>query len=297
MSQDVLQPKGEHNMSRIQVFSHSHFGKIEVAVIDGKKHIEAIPCAKALGYANPRKAIIDHCRYVTKRDVPHPQSPNKTIEKNFIPEGDLYRLIVRSNLPEAELFERWVFDKVLPSIMETGYYISAIELARRDEQVDRLEDELHLLRQQVAGLRNGHGSFQLWDVAQQFRKNGIGDGNTHKTVQMLIEHGLLLKDTSVKKRGLYRPFLKDIRAGYFDHELTNNGQPVPVWQSQITVTAKGMDWIINTFLSLRNKKWAKERPMIGYSREVQRRIAGLSPEVGGAVLVNDPCGSRVVWVD
>ena len=29
---------------------------------------------------------------------------------NFIPEGDLYRLIVRST-PEAERFERWVFDE------------------------------------------------------------------------------------------------------------------------------------------------------------------------------------------
>ena len=41
---------------------------------------------------------------------------------NFIPEGDLYRLIVRSNLPEAERFERWVFDEVLPSIRKFGLY-------------------------------------------------------------------------------------------------------------------------------------------------------------------------------
>ena len=39
---------------------------------------------------------------------------------NFIPEGDLYRLIVRSQLPTAECFERWGFDEVLPAIRKHG---------------------------------------------------------------------------------------------------------------------------------------------------------------------------------
>ncbi len=41
---------------------------------------------------------------------------------NFIPKGDVYRLIARSRLPEAAKFERWVFDEVLPSIRATGGY-------------------------------------------------------------------------------------------------------------------------------------------------------------------------------
>lgn len=40
----------------------------------------------------------------------------------LIPEGDVYRLVVRSKLPSAEKFENWVFDEVLPSIRETGSY-------------------------------------------------------------------------------------------------------------------------------------------------------------------------------
>ena len=42
---------------------------------------------------------------------------------NLIPEGDIYRLIVGSKLPEAEKFERWVFDEVLPQIRQTNGYI------------------------------------------------------------------------------------------------------------------------------------------------------------------------------
>ncbi len=55
--------------------------------------------AAALGYSNPRDAIIRHCRYVVKRDAPHPQSLDRKISMTFIPEGDLYRLIVHSKLP------------------------------------------------------------------------------------------------------------------------------------------------------------------------------------------------------
>lgn len=43
-----------------------------------------------------------------KHDIPHPQSKTKTIKVNIIPEGDIYRLISNSELPEAEKFESWV---------------------------------------------------------------------------------------------------------------------------------------------------------------------------------------------
>lgn len=56
--------------------------------------------------------------------LPHPQNEKKVIQKNFIPEGDLYRLIAKSQLPAAEQFERWVFDEVLPDIRKHGMYAS-----------------------------------------------------------------------------------------------------------------------------------------------------------------------------
>lgn len=117
--------------NQLNMVQHDEFGKLEILVIDNKPFFPATECAKILGYSNPHKAIADHCRSLTKREVPHPQSPNRTIFVNFIPEGDLYRLIVRSKLPAAERFERWVFDEVLPSIREHGAYIT-------EEQLDNL---------------------------------------------------------------------------------------------------------------------------------------------------------------
>src|SRR5690625_3092171 len=111
-------------MNQLKTFNHNQFGKLEVLILDGKEYFPATDMARKLGYSNPHKAVIDHCKYLTKREVPHPQSVYKTIEKNFIPESDLYRLIISSKLPKAEEFEKWVFEEVLPSIRKHGAYMT-----------------------------------------------------------------------------------------------------------------------------------------------------------------------------
>ena len=111
-------------MNQMEIFKNPEFGSIRVIEEDGKYLFSGLDVANALGYSNSRASISRHCRYVTKRDVPHPQSPEQTIRMTFIPEGDVYRLIVHSRLPSAERFERWVFDEVLPSIRRHGAYIT-----------------------------------------------------------------------------------------------------------------------------------------------------------------------------
>ena len=59
----------------IKTFINDEFGNMRTVIHDEKVLFCASDIAKSLGYRNPRKAISDHCRYVTKRDVPHPQSP------------------------------------------------------------------------------------------------------------------------------------------------------------------------------------------------------------------------------
>ena len=109
-------------MNEMQVFQNSEFGELGVLEIEGKPWFPATACAKILGYAKPHNAISQHCRYSLKQGVPHPQNPGKIVEMNFIPEGDLYRLITHSKLPGAERFEKWGFDEVLPTIRRTGGY-------------------------------------------------------------------------------------------------------------------------------------------------------------------------------
>lgn len=102
--------------------SNSEFGKLEILMEDGKELFPAAECAKMLGYERPWDAISRHCRYTVKRSIPHPQNPGKHLIVNYIPEGDLYRLIIRSRLPAAQKFEKWLFDEVLPELRRTGGY-------------------------------------------------------------------------------------------------------------------------------------------------------------------------------
>lgn len=82
-----------------------------------------------LGYVNPRDAISKHCKVggVAKRDTPT-TSGNQEI--TFINEPNLYRLIIKSCKPEAERFEAWVFEEVLPQIRKTGSYSQNVEEIR-----------------------------------------------------------------------------------------------------------------------------------------------------------------------
>lgn len=109
-------------MNDIAIFEHHEFGRVRTLIEDGEVLFAGIDVAYALGYDQPRKAIERHCRYGMKRTVPHPQSQDKTIEMNFIPESDLYRLVFRSKLPDAEKFTNWVVEEVLPTLRKTGTY-------------------------------------------------------------------------------------------------------------------------------------------------------------------------------
>ena len=96
-----------------------------------------------LCYQNSRKALQDHCKEagVTKRYTPT-TSGNQEI--TFINEPNLYRLIIKSLKPEAERFEAWVFEEVLPQIRKTGSYsqntheIRPLEITLKVQMLDNL---------------------------------------------------------------------------------------------------------------------------------------------------------------
>lgn len=155
-------------MNELQVFQNSQFGNLEILTIEGKEWFPAIKVAEILGYTNPRKAIRDHTkeRGVTIRSVI--DKLGRKQNKKFIDEGNLYRLITRSKLPQVDEFEEWVFEEVLPQIRRTGTYSinpTIQELANNPElikmlveQIARLNDsttnqskDLDYLKQAVTG--------------------------------------------------------------------------------------------------------------------------------------------------
>ena len=136
-------------MKKLQLFISKEFGEIRGMEVNGKPYVVASDVAKALGYAKPNNAILQHCKYTLKWGIPHPQSNSKTIEVNMIPEGDVYRLIIKSKLPSAQKFEEWVMDEVLPEIRRTGGYIDE---GATQQQLEQLQQKISkLLNYKIKG--------------------------------------------------------------------------------------------------------------------------------------------------
>ena len=79
----------------------------------------------ALGYSNDRKALQDNVdvedrRLIQKSLCGTLEIPNRGV--TAINESGLYSLVLRSKLPNAKKFKKWVTSEVLPSIRKTGSY-------------------------------------------------------------------------------------------------------------------------------------------------------------------------------
>lgn len=105
-------------MNEVQIFNNEEFGQVRIVEIEGKPYFVGKDVANALGYSNPRDAILRHCKGVVKHD--NFKEGGQLIA--LITEGDMYRLITHSKLESAERFEDWVFDEVLPAIRKHGIY-------------------------------------------------------------------------------------------------------------------------------------------------------------------------------
>ena len=114
-------------MSELEIFNNEEFGQVRSIEVEGEPYFVAKDIAIALGYSNPRKAIIDHVdeedKGVTKCDT-----LGGAQEITIINESGLYSLILSSKLPSAKEFKRWITSDVLPKIRKTGGYINNDDL-------------------------------------------------------------------------------------------------------------------------------------------------------------------------
>lgn len=127
-------------MKQLQIFTNEEFREIRGMEVDGKPYVVANDVAKALGYTNPSKATNDHCK--KSKMVWGNDSLGRRQQFKVIPEGDIYRLIVRSKLPSAQKFEEWVMDEVLPEIRRTGGYIDE---GATPQQLEELRQKINML--------------------------------------------------------------------------------------------------------------------------------------------------------
>lgn len=250
-------------MNELQIFNSPEFGDIRTVEIDGKPYFVANDVARALGYVETAKAIRTHCKGVSEMDIP---SKGGIQCMKVIPEGDIYRLIVRSKLPSAEKFETWVFDEVIPSIRKNGGYILGQEtlsdeelmakailvaqkkIAERDKIIEkqRLKIEADKPKTIFAdAVSTSHTSILIGDLAKLICQNGVQTGQK-RLFQWMRENGYLMKTGA----SYNMPMQRYIEQGLF--EVKESSVQNPDGSVRVTrttkVTGKGQLYFINKFL-------------------------------------------------
>ncbi len=147
-------------MNHIQKFTNEQLGaEIRVIDRDGEPWFVAKDVSLALGYANPEQAVRTHCKGVLDISTP---TQGGVQSMKIIPESDLYRLILKSQKPEAEAFQDWIVCEVLPSIRKHGAYLTdsvAERVASNPQTVYEIAEALVSERQRRTQLERRENVF------------------------------------------------------------------------------------------------------------------------------------------
>lgn len=253
-------------MNKLKKFSHSMFGNLEMLIKDGKEYFPATDVAKALGYSNPHKAIKDHCKSEGVNETLVPTNSGQQ-RKKFINESNLYRLIVKSKLPQADQFEKWVFEEVLPTIRKHGAYMTDQVLEQavtnpdfmiglltnlKEEQAKRIEAERKVLQQQslvtfAQAIQVSRNLISIKQLAILMKQKGIDIGQ-NRLFEWLRENGYLCK----KRGSMYNtPTQYSMDLGLFESQefVRTNSEGEFVTSFTPKVTGKGQLYFINKFLN------------------------------------------------
>lgn len=267
-------------MNNLQVFNNDEFGKIRAVEIDGKFRAVGIDAAKALGYARPRKAVMDHCKDVLSWDVI--DALGRAQETRLISEGDIYRLIIKAadqnRSPDvkakAARFEKWVFEEVLPSIRAHGAYFtdSTAEKLLNDPDVlitmlntikeersekERLQAKVESDKSKVIfadAVSVSQWAISVADLAKILKGNGVDIGQK-RLFQRLREEGFLIKREGSDRNS---PTQRAMQLGLFrikETAITRSDGRITISKTA-KVTGRGQCYFIDYFLNKREFSYA-----------------------------------------
>lgn len=231
-------------MSDLIPFTYSD-RPVRAVQVDGEPWFVAADVCAVLGYANGRAAVEQHVPDKHRGSVAihdgTPGNPNRAL----ISEAGLYRLIMRSNAVNAEMFQEWVTAEVLPAIRKTGRF--AVDLSNRDlarmviEEADRADGLAHqvaVLTPSAASwdrLAESVGDYSLRDAAQILDRDPAIKTGQNRLAAYLREIAWCSADG--------RPYQRHVEAGRlvlrsrtYEHPVTGESTPT----TQVRITPKGL---------------------------------------------------------
>ena len=231
-------------MNELQIFNNEEFGVIRTVTKDDKTYFVGNDVAKALGYSETAKAIRTHCKGVSEMDIP----TNGGVQTmKMITEGDIYRLVIKSKLPQAEKFESWVFDNVLPSIRKNGGYIENQEqmtpeqivanalivaqniISQKERQIEEMKPKADFFD----AVADSKTAISMNEVAKVLNIKGYGRNNLFE----FLRENKILDSRNV-------PYQRYVDNGWFrviEQHYQKNGEPIVT--TKTLVYQKGVDGI------------------------------------------------------
>lgn len=249
-----FEEKGHTMTNKLQIFENKQFGQIRTIDEDGKVLFCAKDVAAALGYKRPADAITAHCKGSVIRRLP---TAGGEQDAKFIPEGDIYRLAAKSELPGADKFESWIFDEVLPSIRKHGAYMTPETLeaailnpdtmiqlctALKEEQDKRkvleaanatLTVDNQIMRPKADYFDELVDRNLLTNFREAAKQLGVPP---KKFVTFLIDHKYIYRD----KKGKLQPYQQYVDSGLFDLKECVN-EKTGWGGTQTLITPKGRE--------------------------------------------------------
>lgn len=251
-------------MSQLQIFNFEQ-NEVRTILVNNEPFFVGKDVAETLGYSNTAKAIRDHVDIEDRRSerIVHPSGG--TQDSVVINESGLYSLILKSKLPNARKFKRWVTNEVLPSIRKHGAYMTddalakaltspefgirlLTELKNERDQKEQAQQQLKAQEPQVVFAKSvevSQNSVAVKVLATILKQNGVKIGQ-NRMFQWLREHKYL---SSRAGKSWNMPTQKSMDKGLFELKANtyfhNNG--VPETNYTPLVTGKGQVYFVNKF--------------------------------------------------
>lgn len=240
--------------------------EVRAVEINGEGWLVGKDVAEVLGYAKPRNAIATHVDEEDKMGALIQGDLGGVQEMTVINESGLYSLVLRSKLPGAKKFKRWVTAEVLPQIRKTGGYIAVNEnddeasimaralmiaqntlnkkdelLKGKDQEIKVISEELGQKNRFINQLAASENTLLVREVAKVASKADVVIGEK-RLWSKLREWGLIFKNSTEPKQC-------GIDKGYFEvNEGTKEAKGKVFTYRTTRVTGKGQAYIIERLL-------------------------------------------------
>ena len=228
--------------NELQIFKYTESHQIRTTVIDGEVWFVAKDVCDVLGLADVTSALrtLDEDEKLVRKI----SGAGQIREMATVSEPGLYKLIMRSTKPQAKDFTRWVTHTVLPSIRQTGMYVSPAMQARIDElerkiaSMEKVLSERYSLSVLGETVLGQTGAISFKDGATFLSQHGVEIGQ-NRLFKYCRDKKLLC---SRRGKQWNRPTQAAVDKGLFNLEISGGFKPV------VLITPKGLQYLTDEFM-------------------------------------------------